>query len=992
MEGQPKVSVIIPVYNAEEYLKQLLESILRQSLTEIEVICVDDGSTDESAKIIQNYCNIDSRVRIICQENQFAGVARNAGLSVAKGEYIHFMDADDWVEKDAYEEWYSIAKDQDADVCIGGHTNYDVLNKKKTRKDCSPSKNYVYSCTFEKHVESFIYAGVVPWNKIYRRRFLEENNIKFDTLFCANDRSFYYNVITHAKNITFIRKSFVNYRQNVPGALTGAARLQHFDCHFASFKLVWKLFEKYDDSIKAMVLDSSLRDMFSFYHKSFGTEYEQDVRKQLKCFLEQMDFSVLGENIDQYRWYTEYLLVTHIDSEKTDIYRFLEKEYDQLRRSREDLKKQKEKITRERDLNLKERKKYESRLNSVLHSVSFRSGRVLTFPLRKIRGCIRHLKKEGITYTVRYAKWLFVDNIPSMCMKTKSKSQFLGWGLNTIERNPRIIVSLTSYPARIALVHKGITTLLQQTMKPDKVILWLAREQFPNGIKDLPKELLMLQKSGLTISWCNDIRSYKKLIPALKEYPEDIIVTADDDAYYPKNWLELLYASCITEQNTFIHCHRITRIYKVDDEWRNISAGKFPYPQPTYLHKLVGLGGVLYPPHVLHEDVLDENKFMTLAPTNDDIWFWLMAVLAGTRIVSIPNANPIPKTIEGTQGHESLTLINDHGQKLFWKDFYAILNAYPQINEKLENEYVLMHNIERVMCMPEQDWSSNSEINPELCPYQLMNWYRKHKGCFLDLENPRDFNSKIQWLKLFDSTPLKTQLADKYLVRDWVAKKIGEKYLIPLLGVWDSFDEIKFSELPNQFVLKANHASGYNIIVKDKLDLNVEEAKEKFDTWMQRDFLWSYELHYMNIPKKIIAEKYMADFEGDIYDYRFFCFNGKPEYIWVDVGSGTDHHKRNIYDMAWNLQDYKVNYPQFDHEVAKPETLDEMIKCASVLSEGFAFVRVDFYSVNGNVYFGEMTFTPQGGTGKWEDNAQNMLYGSLITLPDKSPIPTRKAQ
>ena len=291
-----------------------------------------------------------------------------------------------------------------------------------------------------------------------------------------------------------------------------------------------------------------------------------------------------------------------------------------------------------------------------------------------------------------------------------------------------------------------------------------------------------------------------------------------------------------------------------------------------------------------------------------------------------------------------------------------------------------------------KDYNFYRNLSPDKYADELALWYKRVTKQELDLLSPQTFNEKIQWLKLYDSTPIKTSLADKYLVRDWIKNTIGEKYLIPLLGVWDKFEDIDFESLPNQFVLKANHGCGWNIIVRDKSKFNYKEAKEKFDTWMHKNyaFAWGLELQYMNIPPKIIAEKYIAGLDGDIYDYRFFCFNGDPMYIWLDVGSGTPHHKRNIYDLEWNLQNYKVNYPQIIPYPPKPDTLEEMINCVKKLCKEFAFVRVDFYSVNGHVYFGEMTFTSQSGVGTWEDEEQNKYYGSLIKLPPKSPIPERK--
>ncbi len=271
----------------------------------------------------------------------------------------------------------------------------------------------------------------------------------------------------------------------------------------------------------------------------------------------------------------------------------------------------------------------------------------------------------------------------------------------------------------------------------------------------------------------------------------------------------------------------------------------------------------------------------------------------------------------------------------------------------------------------------------------LKKWYQKKCGKKLNLNNPQTFNEKIQWLKLYDSTEEKTLLADKYLVREYVGKRIGNDCLIPLLGVWDSFDQIDFEKLPDQFVLKTNHGSGWNSIIKDKSKMNPAREKEKFDHWIRLNFAtqFGYELHYMNIPPKIIAEQYMADFDGTIYDYRFFCFNGVPQFVWVDCGSGTDHHTRSIFDCQWKLQDYLVNYPPITPAPDKPDTFEKMREYAEILSQNFVFVRVDFYSIKGKIYFGEMTFTPQSGTGNWDDEKQNLKYGSLITLPRKKKIP-----
>ncbi len=264
-------------------------------------------------------------------------------------------------------------------------------------------------------------------------------------------------------------------------------------------------------------------------------------------------------------------------------------------------------------------------------------------------------------------------------------------GITSNKRKVKIIVSLTSFPARIDIVDITVKSLLMQSLKPDKIILWLAKEQFPSKEGGLPDKLLALKKYGLIINWCSDIKSYKKLIPTLRKYPEDIIVTADDDVYYERHWLRRLYLAYL-KAPSYVHCHRITKFYMKDNQFK-MKKGEFEiYPFPSYLHKLTGVGGVLYPPHILNPEVLDEEKCRKLAPTNDDIWFWLMAVLNGVKINVVKNNIPRIEAVKGTQEGECLNKINDSGDELLWKDFHRMLVAYPQLDDILRNEYKSIQN------------------------------------------------------------------------------------------------------------------------------------------------------------------------------------------------------------------------------------------------------------------------------------------------------------
>ena len=273
-------------------------------------------------------------------------------------------------------------------------------------------------------------------------------------------------------------------------------------------------------------------------------------------------------------------------------------------------------------------------------------------------------------------------------------------------------------------------------------------------------------------------------------------------------------------------------------------------------------------------------------------------------------------------------------------------------------------------------------LSPDKYREALCAWYYDATQERLDLENPKTLNQKIQWLKLYDSIPLKTQLADKYKVRSWVKEMIGEEYLIPLLGVWDRFEDIDFNVLPNQFVLKANHGSGWNIIVQDKQKFDVEDARKKFRLWMGRNYAYQgFEFHYKDIEPKIIAEQYMEEFKGQLNDYKFICTNGHIRYIWVDTDRYGDH-RRTVFNTDWEKQDFRINYPVAEDRILKPDNFDKMKELATILCDGFLLARVDFYNVQGKIYFGEITFTPENGKMKIEPPEYDQILGDMINLPD----------
>ena len=261
----------------------------------------------------------------------------------------------------------------------------------------------------------------------------------------------------------------------------------------------------------------------------------------------------------------------------------------------------------------------------------------------------------------------------------------------------------------------------------------------------------------------------------------------------------------------------------------------------------------------------------------------------------------------------------------------------------------------------------------------------------LDLSNPKSYSEKLQWLKLYDKNPDYTKMVDKYLVKQYVSEIIGEQYIVPTLGVWENFEEIDFSLLPNQFVLKCTHDSGGLVICKDKTKLDKETAKKKIQNCLKTNYFWSgREWPYKFVKPRIIAEKFMQDSkdseEEGLTDYKFFCFNGEPKAMFIATDRAKEgvETKFDFFDMEFNHLPFTNGHPNSEKEIKKPEKFELMIELAKKLSVGIPQVRVDFYESEGNIYFGELTLFHWGGFVPFEPKEWDYKFGEWVDLPKKN--------
>lgn len=265
--------------------------------------------------------------------------------------------------------------------------------------------------------------------------------------------------------------------------------------------------------------------------------------------------------------------------------------------------------------------------------------------------------------------------------------------------------------------------------------------------------------------------------------------------------------------------------------------------------------------------------------------------------------------------------------------------------------------------------------------------FRRRMGYWINWNNPLTYNEKLQWLKIYDRHKEYTRMVDKVTAKDYVASIIGEEYIIPTFAIYSNVSEIDFEKLPDKFVLKCTHDSGGVVVCKDKKKLDKDKSLHILEKSLKESFyIQSREYPYKDVPHRIIAEKYMEDESGELIDYKFFCFNGQPVYMFVATDrmrKDTDT-KFDFFDMNWRHLPFTNGHPNNPTLPQKPKNFDQMKKLAEKLSVGFPHIRVDFYNVNGKIYFGELTFFHWSGLVPFDPPKWDYKFGEFIKLPRKN--------
>lgn len=655
----PAVSAIIPCYNAEKYLDKCMESLLHQTLQDIEIICVDDGSTDNTLEKLNNYAKADTRVRIFSQQNQFAGAARNLGLKQAKGEYILFLDSDDFFAETLAQDAYAQAIAKDADIVLFNAQCYDDQSGEFIKgwfldTGWIPEKQPF--CLEDCADHFYQITTAVPWTKMFRRQFLLDTKLQFQTLRHTNDFFFVFSALAMANRIVSTDQILVNYRIGQTTNLQSTKNRSPL-CFYLAYQALHDKLEALGRlpvlhrSYANQVLGGCLYNLRSMNDPESQKEVFDKLREEIFDRLEIPDgdgsFFYIEAN------YYEMRLVRNGTFEQYLAYRASRQMRDlwhsaQRGRAHIGLCDSGTKAYRQAQTALVEKmikalercdfggsNEYIEQAYQIVHE---------TFNGQEFADITTHSFGDHQLYQ----KFSTIQNHGYRTMKAM------------LDR--RLVVSMTSYPARIGALAPVLDSLYNQDRKADEILLWLATEEFPGLEQDLPEYLVQLAaQKRLTIRWCDNLKPHKKYFYALQEYTEDIIVTVDDDLLYSPNLLSSLYRSYLQYPQA-VSAARVHLMLLSEDNrilpyniW--IRETDCCLYTPSMQLFATGGAGTLYPPHLFRKEFFDRDAISANCPIADDLWLKAMELVSGVPVVAARPREPL-QYLPGSQV-DALKRVND---------------------------------------------------------------------------------------------------------------------------------------------------------------------------------------------------------------------------------------------------------------------------------------------------------------------------------------------
>ena len=925
---EPDISVILPVYNVERYLEQCLTSLTQQTLKNIEIICVDDGSTDKSLELLKKLAERDKRIHIIEQTNRGAGVARNTGLKNARGKYLSFLDADDFFELNMLEVLFTKARNDDLDIAICDINLYDNETKLFSKpswilkQNEIPNKNVFNYKDVANSIFSFSHTAA--WNKLFKHSFVEKEHLEFQDLSNSNDFYFVCAALVSANKIGVCNQRLLNYRTNNKASLSNvfARKLNPENGYTAIKKLSEKLRQmNIYEEVEQSLIDRLLS--IYYYNANLGDKYLKNyIYKRFKN-----------------QWVDEFKL-----NDRGEKYFKRHVYYEMLQEIK--------------NTNIVDDNKEQPKISILV-------------PIYNVKKYLAECIDSIIAQTLTNIEIILLDD-----GSTDGSSQICD---EYAAKDHRIKVIHKPNSGYGATMNKGLDVARGKYIGIVESDDYIRPEMYEEQYKLAEEKQLDFLKADFRI-FVGDGKyrtfTYRPMSYNKQYYNRILKPQENTDIFNTYNtiWSGIYNRDFINKNNIrfnetpgasyqdngfyFQTYSLANRMWIMDKDFYQLRRDN-----PNSSVKSKAKVFCMCDEYLFIEKFLEKNKYL-----KDKLY----------KIFLFKKCQNYMFTLDRIAFEFKLMFLERMSEEFrnVYKQGYISEPEFPEA-------YII--KIKKIIKNYKKYYTEYLEQVLARYKGDIIQWYQKTTGKYLDLDNPRNFNEKIQWLKLYDSTPIKTRLTDKYLVRDWVKEKIGEKYLISLLGVYDSFEEIDFNNLPNKFVIKCNHGSGWDIIVKDKSKLDLTEVKARLDKWMNENFALNgaSELHYRDIKPKIIIEKFIQDkATDDLYDYKFWCFNGKVKYIQLLSKQNLSEIQMAFYDKNWLKQDFAYSYPLSTKKVEKPRCLDKMIQLAEILSKGFPYVRVDFYLLNDDsIYFEKMNFTPDLGVCKWNEEQINIELGNMIRLP-----------
>ena len=1148
----PKISVIIPVNNMEEYLPQCLDSVTNQTLTEIEIICVDDGSDDNSLEILKSYAEKDERIMILKQENLHSGVARNAGLSVAKGEYLSFLDSDDYFELNMLEEMYKKIKRMNSDIIVCKSKAIDLENGKlnlrkfnrSLRFDLIPKENSFSVKDIPNNIFQFCEGWA--WDKLFRTDFILSNNIKFSNILIFNDNLFTYTAICYANSITTIEERFVIKRHGHKKSLS-SNRWKDPTCFLVSFeKIVYNLKKK------------GLYDLVKGSYWKWAFKLCLIQLKNLDDYSKKLVFKILHEKFNLWN----FIENSPPDSNSYRAWHYIkyQKDFPTINIAYT-ANKENYKICLVSIVSILKNSEYENiniiiihnGINQVKFMKIYQLKAIRNFTLKIIYISDEQFKDFSFGKVVWYSfilaeKFPMIDKILFLDCDTIVKKSLLSlWEINMNNNliaavedfyfskekakkvnlvdnfyvNDGVLLINTKEWRKVKLYKQSFSEIISQ--RGGHISMQKVNEQFGYNKKnsyayDLALSILNILTDTRKIrlnpeynyikffplnNHCQYDSDYMKLynntFPTIihsniinsrigyfnnsyfiKEYSiyNDIlkniksshltipIVLSSDNQYSPfmyttmvsilENQYKVTYyiffllvpfnISKSIENEIFSLTYKykcsIQFIYMKNETFRDVVMNIPHTNYITFYRLLIGdllpkeikkciyldvdmcvskdltelfnvnlkdnyIAGVLSPDYVFSEK--KNCKRLNLPSMKQ----YINAGMLVMNLKQIRKDNMTKKFIELSKKN----YLSQDQDVLNVACYGKIITLHPKYNAQViklqENNPLLTKlykdkDIIEAKTSPyivhysnknkpwnslgvymEKYWWDIAKKTPyikdlfykgDIYKNSLKQFWKLEKNETINLERPYTFNEKIQWLKLYESTPIKNRLSDKLFLRNWAKEKIGEEYLIPLIGVYDKFIDIKLNKLPNRFKIICNHGDGYEISVNNKTHFNFIEAKETVDKWMNENYAFksNLEIEYRNIPHKILIEDYFQNDTENIQDYDFLCFLGNPKFLYIND---------NLYSINRNsVIDFKENMLLNNKHnnisnLTNAKCLDKMIKLSRLLSQNFTYVKVHFCVIKDKIFFRELKFTSSIERENIIPKKLDRKLASLIKLP-----------